>query len=69
MKAFRECGLDFDRWYPLPRRLAATARFVKDHRREGDRLRGILDTVQERFDVRCGPLGSAPVESSKQKVG
>jgi hypothetical protein len=26
--AFRDCGLDPDRWYPLPRRLLRTARFV-----------------------------------------
>ena len=56
MKAFRELGLDFDRWYPLPRRLAATAKFVRNHRREHDRLRSVLDTVHERFDVRCGPV-------------
>lgn len=57
-KAFRELGLDFDRWYPLPRRLAAAAKFIGSHRRERDRLRRTLDTVQERFDVRCGPLNS-----------
>jgi len=64
MKAFRELGLDFDRWYPLPRRLAATAKFMTSHRRERDRLSRVLDTVHERFDVRCGPL-----ESAKQAVG
>lgn len=56
---FRDCGLDFDRWYPLPRRLAATARFVLTHRRDREHLRRSLDLVRERFDVRCGPL--APV--------
>jgi hypothetical protein len=55
-KAFSECGLDFDRWYPLPRRLAATARFMRTHRREREHQRRTLDTVRERFDVRCGPL-------------
>lgn len=59
MKAFRELGLDFDRWYPLPRRLLATAKFTTSHRRERDRLRQVLDTVRERFDVRCGPLEPA----------
>jgi hypothetical protein len=58
MTAFREFGLDFDRWYPLPRRLVATAKFVAGHRRERDRLRHVLDTVHNRFDVRCGPLES-----------
>lgn len=55
-KAFRECGLDFDRWYPLPRQLLATAKFVRNHRREREHLRQTLDTVHERFGVRCGPL-------------
>ncbi|KUI36533.1 potassium transporter [Mycobacterium sp. IS-1496] len=56
MKVFAECGLDFDLWYPLPRRLAATARFMLTHRRHRDHQRRALDTVRERFDLRCGPL-------------
>ena len=55
-KGFGECGLDFDRWYPLPRRLMGVARFMLTHRCERDRLRRTLDNVRERFDVRCGPL-------------
>lgn len=55
-KVFAECGLDFDRWYPLPRRLAATARFMLTHRRHREHQRRALDTVRERFDLRCGPL-------------
>lgn len=55
-KVFAECGLDFDRWYPLPRRMAATARFMLTHRRSRDHQRRSLDTVGERFDLRCGPL-------------
>jgi len=56
-KVFSECNLDFDRWYPLPRRLAGTARFMLTHRRDREHHRRTLDTVRERFDVRCGPLG------------
>jgi hypothetical protein len=63
-KAFRECGLDFDLWYPLPRRLLATAKFVRNHRREREHLRQTLDTVHERFGVRCGPLPAAPDRSA-----
>ena len=55
VRAFRDCGLDFDLWYPLPRRLLATAKFVRNHRREREHLRH-PDTVHERFGVRCGPL-------------
>jgi hypothetical protein len=55
-KVLLECGLDFDRWFPLPRRLAAMARYTLTHRRDRERQRQALDAVRERFDVRCGPL-------------
>lgn len=55
-KVFRECGLDFDRWYPWPHRTAGAVRFMLTHRRERAHLRQTLDTVRERCDVRCGPL-------------
>ena len=55
-KAFRECGLDFDRWYPLPRQLVQQVKFMRTHRADRERARVVLDTVRERFGVRCGPL-------------
>jgi hypothetical protein len=55
-KVFLDCGLDLDRWYPRPRRMIGTTRFLLTHRRGRDHLRRTLDTVRERFDVRCGPL-------------
>jgi hypothetical protein len=55
-KVFSQCGVDFNRWYPLPRRTLSTARFMLSHRRDSDHYRRTLDTVRERFDVRCGPL-------------
>ena len=55
-KVFTQCGLDFDRWYPLPRRTIGTARFVATHHRARDHQRRTLDTVRKRFDIRCGPL-------------
>jgi len=55
-RVFTECGLDFDRWYPLPRRIAANVRFLATNHRDRERHRRTLDTVRERFDVRCGPL-------------
>ena len=58
-KVFTECGLDFDRWYPAPRRLLNAVRFQRTHRGERDRNRRALDTVRERYDVRCGPLVNA----------
>lgn len=53
---FRECGLDFDNWYPLPRRMLAKARFLAAHRGARERHRRTLDIVGDRFDIRCGPL-------------
>jgi hypothetical protein len=53
---FRDNNLDLDTWYPLARRVPATARFMLTHRRARERSRRVLDTVRERFDVRCGPL-------------
>jgi hypothetical protein len=53
---FTDNGLDFDAWYPLPRRLPSLAKFVLTHRRSRDRAARALDMVRERFDVRCGPL-------------
>ena len=55
-KVFMECGLDFDRWYPLPRRMLGTLKFMRTHHRNRDHHRQTLDTIRERFDVRCGPL-------------
>jgi Pyridine nucleotide-disulphide oxidoreductase len=55
-RVFSENGLDFDTWYPLPRRLPSTAKFLLTHRRTRDRAREVLDTIRERFDIRCGPL-------------
>lgn len=56
---FTECALDFDRWYPWHRRTAAGLKFMRTHRKQRDRYRCTLDTIRERFDVRCGPLDSA----------
>jgi hypothetical protein len=68
-KVFLDCGVDFDRWYPFPRRMAATARFMLTHRRDREHLRHILDTVRERFDVRCGPLPAlSTVHDAQERV-
>jgi hypothetical protein len=56
-RVFNANGLDFDKWYPLPRRLPSMTRFVLTHRRERERQRRVLDTARERLGIRCGPLG------------
>jgi hypothetical protein len=55
-KVFTKCGLDFDRWYPLPRRMFGTAQFMLNHRREREYQRRVLNTLRDRFDIRCGPV-------------
>jgi hypothetical protein len=64
-KVLTDCGLDFDRVYPLSRRLMAYARFKLTHRRDRAHVLRNLDTVRERFDVRCGPLRSQPAQPAK----
>jgi hypothetical protein len=49
-------GIDLMRWYPLPRQLIAVIQLMAYSKRHPDDLRRALDTVRERFDVRCGPL-------------
>lgn len=55
-KVLMDCGLDFDRWYPIPRRMVGTVQFLRTHRRDRAHHRRTLDTLAERFDVRGGPL-------------
>ncbi|MCX6397940.1 MAG: hypothetical protein NTV23_15740 [Propionibacteriales bacterium] len=55
-KAMLDCGLDYDLWYPLPRRLVGTMGFLTTHKRDRAHHAMALDTLGMRFDVRCGPL-------------
>lgn len=53
-KVFRQCGLDFDGWYPFPRRFAGQLDFLLGHKRRREGYRRALDTVGERFGVDHG---------------
>ncbi|MET0557727.1 MAG: FAD-dependent oxidoreductase [Solirubrobacterales bacterium] len=54
-------GLNFELWYPPHRWLVGAVRFARASRREREHWRMALDRVQERFDVRCGPIvGKVP---------
>lgn len=55
-QVINDCGLDFDRWYPMPRRMAGALAFLASVPRSRPRLRAALDTIGKRFDVRVGPL-------------
>jgi hypothetical protein len=55
-KIVSQNGLDFNRWFPLPRRLRASIGFMLTHKRDREHCRRALDKVAERFGVRCGPV-------------
>ena len=55
-RVFLECGLNVDRWYPLLRQMIGSVKFVTTHRRDRASAKRTLDTLRERFDIRCGPL-------------
>jgi hypothetical protein len=50
------CGVDLDRWYPFPRRMAALIRMKSSAAKDIAHCQKVLDRVAARFDVRCGPL-------------
>jgi len=50
------CGLDMDRWYPFPRRVAALIRLKSTAANDIAHCRRALDNVARRFDVQAGPL-------------
>jgi Pyridine nucleotide-disulphide oxidoreductase len=56
MMLLDRCGLDLDRWYPLPRRLRGLLQMKSSAERDIAHCRKVLDRVAERFDVHCGPL-------------
>jgi hypothetical protein len=53
---FRDFGLDFDRWFPSPRRAIRAVGSRRGNHREREHFRRTLDTVHTRFGIRCGPL-------------
>ncbi len=55
-KVMDKCGLDLDRWFPLPRRLAALLNIKWNKKRYLVHCRNVLDTVAERYGIRCGVL-------------
>lgn len=60
LKAFRDNGLDFDRWYPPVRRFAGQLQFIRNHKRDRQHHRQALDTFSRLTNVRCGPLSRVP---------
>lgn len=58
-KVLLDCGLDYDLWYPLPRRMIGVAESLRTHRGERAHHRRTLDTLGERYDVQVGVLDNA----------
>lgn len=55
-RVMTECGLDFDRWYPLHRRLLGVMRLKRHAAAYRARFRATLDTIASTYGIRCGPL-------------
>lgn len=59
LRVFSRCGLDINRWYPLPRRLLSFARLKLNQRRHMAHCRTVLDYLHEAEGVSCAPNPSA----------
>ena len=55
-KIFNECQLDFNRWYPLPRRLPILLRFMLNNDRYASHCRKALDQFAADQKIRIGVL-------------
>lgn len=55
-KVFQLNGLDFDRWYPLPRRIVGAVQFYLAHKDDRLHHQRALDTFSRATGVRCAPL-------------
>ena len=58
-RIFADCGLDFDNWFPLPRRVVGSARFLATRKRDRQGYRHALDELAARYGVQGGPLAAA----------
>ncbi len=56
MMLLDRCGLDLDRWYPLPRRMAGLWKMKASATADIAHCRAVLDRVAERFDIAAAPL-------------
>jgi hypothetical protein len=59
MRVMGRCGLDLDRWYPLPRRAAAALAMQRGRRAHAAHCREALTAAAARHGVRCGVLAGA----------
>ena len=55
-KVMNDCGLDFNRWYPLHRRIMAGLKLAHNKRENATTLKAALDKFQTKHDIKCGLL-------------
>jgi len=55
-EVMKDCGLDFNRWYPLHRRLIAGFKLAHNKKKNAARLKAALDRVREKHGINCGVL-------------
>lgn len=55
-KVMADCGLDFDRWFPMYRRIIGGLKLQRNRKRFSQSYKNTLDTIRERYDIRCGEL-------------
>lgn len=55
-KVMLGCGLDYDSWYPLPRRVVGATRFMLTQRKDREHHIKTLATLSSRFGIRAGRL-------------
>ena len=58
MRAVRECGLNFDNWYPAYRQLPFLLKVRRNRESYLEHFRRSLDRVCERARIHGGPLGN-----------
>ena len=56
MMLLDRCGLDLDRWYPLPRRMVGLMQMKATATQDISHCRAVLDRVADRFGVHCTSL-------------
>jgi len=52
----RDCGLDFDRWFPMPRKVGDIIKLKRQGPRYAARCQQALDRVREKYQIECGVL-------------
>lgn len=67
-KVMIDCGLDFDRWYPMPRRMTGASAFLATQPRDAYHYRKALDALGGRFDLRVGPAHHSRSDSSSHRA-